>query len=127
MYVKIKKYKFFSKKEIKQLEEKFRANYIGDFDGNSLFYQPFPNLELKHTHYFIVYKVFETTYIQDGDLYKDVVFNAVKSKRTYLISCDKHHFNEKDGVYIDGGRDYTRINVEKIYKMKLENEKFKLI
>lgn len=134
MYVKIAKYVIFSKKQIKKLEIQYNAVYIGDFDINtgieSLFYQPFPNLELGHSHYFTLFVQMFTdkVYITNGEKYKDVVFNAVKSKKTYLISCYRHHYNEKDGIFIDGGRDYLRTNTDnKIYKLKLENGKFKLI
>lgn len=133
MNIKLAKYVIFTKKQIKKLEIQYNAVYIGDFDLNdrleSLFYQPTPNLELGHSYYFTLFvqKFINKVYITNGEKYKDITFNAVKSKRTYLISCDRHHFNEKDGIYIDGGRDYTRTNAEKIYKMKLEDGKFKLI
>lgn len=132
--VKLAKYVIFNKKQIKKLEAQYNAVYIGDFDINtgieSLFYQPFPNVELGHSHYFTLFVQMFTNkvYITNGEKYKDVVFDAVKSKRTYLISCYRHHYNEKDGVFIDGGRDYTKCTLSsKIYKLKLEDGKFKLI
>lgn len=129
MNVKIAKYKIFTKKIIKKLEEHYNGKYIGDFEnknGNiaSLFYREFPNVELGHTNYFLL----TDESISNGEYIKNIVFNAVKSKRTYLISCYRHHYNEKDGVFIDGGRDYLRTNVDnKIYKLKLGNGEFKLI
>lgn len=132
MNVQITKYKIFTKKIVKKLEEKYNAKYIGDFDmknGKSglLFYQPFPNLELGHSNYFFLFISAENLYITNGEYMTDIVFNAVKSKRTYLISCYRHHYNEKDGIFIDGGRDYLRTNTDKIYQLKLENGEFKLI
>lgn len=134
MKVKVAKYEIFTKKIIKKLEEQYNAVYIGDFDSNdrleSLFYQPTPNIELGHSHYFTLFAQMFTNkvYISNGEYIKNIVFNAVKSKRTYLISCYRHHYNEKDGIFIDGGRDYLRTNIDnKIYKLKLENGEFKLI
>src|SRR5574343_820643 len=99
LYVKIKKYKIFTKKIIKKLEEKYNAKYIEDFEkknGNiaSLFYREFQNVELGDTNYFLL----THEYISNGEYIKNIVFNAVKSKKTYLISCDRHHFNQKDDV-----------------------------
>jgi len=128
--VKLAKYIIFSKKQIKKLEAQYNAIYIGDFDINtgieSLFYQSVPNLELGHSHYFTLFVQMFTNkvYITNGEKYKDIVFDAVKSKKTYLISCYRHHYNEKDGVFIDGGRDYTKCSLgSKVYKLKLESEK----
>lgn len=132
MNVKVAKYIIFSKKQIKKFEEKYKAKYIGDFDLNegieSLFYQPTPNLELKHSHYFTLFVQSFTnkTYITNAKKYENVIFNAVKSKRTYLISCYRHHYNEKDGIFIDGGFDYSRTNSD-VIQLKLENGEFKLI
>ena len=115
--------------DIKKAEEKYNAIYIGDFclkdrSGNwrekpsAIFYAKDPDRNKGHTNYLglhLTYKIVEEEmiidkmYITNGEsAFEEPLVGLQTKNGDILISCYRHHYNEKDGEFIDGGRDYQR-------------------
>lgn len=108
---------------IKKVEEKYGAKYIGDFclrvvGGGwseapaAVFFQPNPDRALGHTNYFGLIFRGEQLFITKGDsAFSEPIQGIVSKSGEVLYSRFRHDFRTlKDGSgSIDGGRDYTKV------------------
>jgi hypothetical protein len=108
---------------IKKAEEKYGAKYIGDFclktvgggwseEPSAIFYQPNPNTELGHTHYFGLFTRMGSLYITKGDsAFEEPIAAIVGKDGEVVYSRYRHDFRtltSDTNTFIDGGRDYCR-------------------
>ncbi len=107
---------------IKNIEKQHGASFVGDFcvktkDSEwtdhpiAIFYQPTPNVEAGHSHYFGIFEnEFGILMITKGDsAFSEPIVGVVSDDGEVIFSRSRHNYREsKDGsVSIDGGRDYT--------------------
>ena len=126
---------------IKKIEEKYNAKYIGDFalktrDGGwsvtpaQVYWQPTPPVE-GYSNYFAIFMRGESVYITSGQSVADVEIDAIKSGDEILYSRYRWDYRQtKDGkAAIDGGRDYTKIvsRPEEYLTLKLGGPELKII
>lgn len=109
--------------DIKKVEVKYGAQYIGDFclkdvNGNwsdrpaAVFYQPNPNKALGHTNYFGLIIQNGSLYITKGDsAFEEPIGAYLASNGEIIYSRFGHDFRtSSDGsVTVDGGRWYGRV------------------
>lgn len=105
---------------IPAVEEKYGARFVGDFciktkgggwseEPVAIFYQPNPNFELGHKHYFGLFVQHGNIYITDGtSAFSEPIVGIVTPSGEVLYSRYRHDYRESEGVMIDGGRDYVR-------------------
>jgi hypothetical protein len=106
---------------IPKVEEKYGAKFVGDFcvktksggwseEPIAIFYQPNPNVALGHKHYFGLFVRGESMYITDGtSAFSEPIVGIVTPGGEVIFSRYRHDFVEREGVFIDGGRDYVHI------------------
>lgn len=109
----------FTVEQIKKIEGIYDATYIYETELKSadgwsgqvgaVFYQPNP--KPGHSNWFAVYRDYMNRfYVTKADATVAVPVTALKvSEEEYIYSHHRHHFLGRDGIAIDGGRDYTRI------------------
>lgn len=127
--------------DIKKVEEKYNAKYIGDFalktrDGGwsespaQLYWQPTPPVE-GYSNYFAIFTRGESVYITTGQSVADVEITAIRSGDEILFSRYRWDYRTtKDGKSsIDGGRDYTKWGPmpEEFLTLKLDGPELKII
>lgn len=107
---------------VPKVEEIYGAKYVGPFCiRNSkggwtdmpvdVFYQPKPDTEKGHTHYFGIFRRDGSTFICDASsAFSEPMHGLVAKDDEVIVSHWRHDFRKSaDGsVAIDGGRDYTR-------------------
>lgn len=110
---------FFTSEQIKKIEDCYGAKFVYETelktaDGwsghvGSVFYQPEP--QPGHSSWFAIFKDhMNRHYITKADATVAVPVTALKvAENEYIYSHHRHHFLGRDGMAIDGGRDYTRI------------------
>lgn len=116
----VKQTKSYQPINIKLAEERYNATYVGDFciktvRGNwaeepvAIFYTAEPDTSKGHKHYFGLFVRQESIYITDGtSAFSEPIVGVVAPDGEVLYSRYRHDYREKDGVMIDGGRDYVR-------------------
>jgi len=104
---------------IQMIEKKYSANYIYESQLKSkdgwtdisaaIFYQPEP--KPGHSHWFAIHRNYlGQMFVSDASTTVAVPVTAVQvAEDEYLYSHHRHHFLGRDGIAIDGGRDYTRL------------------
>lgn len=126
----------FGAKQIKIIEEKYGAKYMGYWctkrrNGSwnerpvDVFYQPNPDTEKGHSHYFGMF-------IQDGEVYitnaesafSDPITGAICEDGEVIVSRYRHDYIVKKGAMIDGGRDYIRTNTTQLAKVMVTGSEF---
>jgi hypothetical protein len=127
--------------DIKKVEAKYGATYIGDFalktrDGNwtempaQVYWQPTPPVE-GYSNYFGIITRGASVYITSAQSIADVEIDAVKSGDEILYSRYRWDYRQTlDGkCAIDGGRDYTKIvsRPEEFLTLKLDGPALKII
>lgn len=113
------------------IEQQYGGKYIGDFciktkqgwseEVAAIFYQPNPNFELGHTHYFgilcqqphrgLVYdEDYQVAIINGESAFSEPIDGIIADDGEVIYSRYRHDFvTSSDGsVSIDGGRDYVR-------------------
>ena len=110
----------FTSEQIKKIEGLYNAKFIYETDLKSVdgwsgqigavFYQPEPQAE-SHSNWFAVFKDhMNRICITKADATVAVPVTALKvDENEYIYSHHRHHFLGRDGIAIDGGRDYTRL------------------
>ena len=108
---------------VQSVEKHYNALFVGDFalrtrDGGwsespvAIFYQPNPNTDLGHTHYFgILVDHHKSILITRGDsAFEQPIDGIIADNGEVIFSRYRHDYvTSLDGsVWIDGGRDYTR-------------------
>lgn len=100
----------------------YGGSFIGDFcikypNGNwsdepvAIFYQPNPNFELGHSHYYGIFVHKKAIHICNAEsAFSEPITAAIASDGEVIFSRYRHdHVTSYDGsVFIDGGRDYIR-------------------
>lgn len=96
------------------------ATYMGYWsvkrrDGNwtddpvDVFYQPNPDKDKGHSHYFGLFVRDGKLFITDAaSAFADPIFGIITDDGEVIVSRYRHNYVEKDGYMIDGGRDYNR-------------------
>ena len=111
------------KQIVEKSEALYNSKFIVESEGYFLFYNPRPQIENDHTHYFRIRAFRGIPYISNGvpmmeEINKrgiDILADLDTDIGVY--SKDRHDFvsavSEKTQyeAFIDGGRDYTRSNV----------------
>ncbi len=113
----------FSQGQIKVIEEKYSAKYMGPWctkrlNGNwnerpvDVFYQPNPDIEKGHKNYFGMFVQDGTVWITDAtSAFSDTITGIICEDGEVIVSRYRHDYVEKDGRMIDGGRDYVRASL----------------
>lgn len=127
---------YFKASGIKQIEEKYGAKYMGYWCTKSarggwneqpvdVFYQPNPNVELGHKHYFGMFVQNETPYICDASsAFGEPIYGMPCEDGEVIVSRYCHNYVTKGDRMIDGGRDYTRSSVHPTVKITVVEDKF---
>jgi hypothetical protein len=109
----------FKEDGIRKIEENYGAKFMGYWaiktqNGWSetpvdVFYQPNPDTSKGHTHYFGMYEKDGVAWICDASsAFAEPIIGIMAEDGEVLVSRYRHDYREKDGVMIDGGRDYVR-------------------
>ena len=126
----------FNEKGIGIIEDRYGAKYMGYWcTKNSrggwnehavdVFYQPNPNKELGHSHYFGMFKHGVEVYITNAEsCFSEPLTGAVCSDGEVIVSRCVHDYIEKKGAMIDGGRDYTRASTGKLIRVNVVGSEF---
>lgn len=113
----------FGQEQIKVIEENYGAKYMGYWCTQRLnggwnerpvdvFYQPNPDTEKGHTHYFGMFVQGGDVYITDAtSAFGDPITGIICEDGEVIVSRYRHDYVEKDGRMIDGGRDYVRASL----------------
>lgn len=136
---------------ISEIEKQYKVEYIGDFSIKdkhgvyttkpiSIFYQENPKTELGHSNYMGLYCTYKyvdheiTTdklFICDGkSAFEEPLTGVIADNGQIIISCYTHDYviSDDDSVFVDGGRDYLKTNIDaKIVKIKINKNKFEII
>ena len=127
----------FGSKGIKIIEEKYGAKYMGYWctkrlGGNwhetpvDVFYQPNPDIDKGHTHYFGIYcnDMGMVMITEASSAFSVPIVGAVCDDGEVIVSRYRHDYVVKKGAMIDGGRDYTKTNCCKIVDIVIEGDEF---
>lgn len=121
LFVKILEHGYhFNEKGVKTIEEKYGAKYMGFWCTKNprggwnerpvdVFYQPNPNVELGHKHYFGMFVRDDTAFICDASsAFEEPMTGVVCEDGEVLVSRYRHDYRTKGDRMVDGGRDYVR-------------------
>ncbi|MGZ8924461.1 MAG: hypothetical protein ACXW2E_01125 [Nitrososphaeraceae archaeon] len=124
--------------QIKKIEERFNGIFVGDFslpqkDGNwseqpiAIFYNPNPNKELGHTHYFGIFVTPDNKIvITNGEpAFKQPILGVIADNNDIIYSRFRHDYrvSPDNSVWIDGGRDYCRTNTKRFIQLVIDKDK----
>lgn len=130
--------------KIDVVEEMYKATFVGDFclklrDGSwtdhpiAIFYQPNPDIEAGHSHYFGVHVTHQNQiYLTDGkSAFENGITGAIADNGEVIFSRFRHNFvSSQDGsISIDGGRDYTKLigsNPNRTVKLVINKDKLEI-
>ena len=112
---------YFNEAAILKAEEMYKAQYMGFWctkrpDGNwnerpvEVFYQPNPDLEKGHSHYFgLLVDHLDRVMITNAEsAFSEPMTGVICEDGEVLISRYRHDYRTKGDRMVDGGRDYTR-------------------
>lgn len=106
---------------ISECEKRYKATYLGYFalktkTGNwserpvEVFYQPNPDHEAGHSHYFGLFTDDTGLYITNAiSAFEEPMTGMVTRSGEIIISKYTHDYRQVGDQSIDGGRDYTRV------------------
>lgn len=122
---------------IKKAEELYGAKYMGYWctkrlNGESwndnpvdVFYQPNPDIEKGHKHYFGLFIQNGSLYITDAtSAFSDPITGIETNDGEVIVSRFRHDYVEKDEYMIDGGRDYFRTSGGPVVQVRVEGSEF---
>lgn len=124
---------------IKKAEELYGAKYMGFWSTKrsdnggwndtpvDVFYQPNPDTEKGHSHYFGLYKQMLTgvLYITDAkSAFSDPILGIETEDGEVIVSRYRHDYVEKDKYMVDGGRDYFRTSGGPVVRIRVEGPEF---
>ena len=113
----------FTEAQIKIIEDLKGAKYMGYWctkrpsDGSwnerpvDVFYQPNPDIEQGHKHYFGVFVQGGIMITDATSAFSEPIIGSVCEDGEVIVSRYRHDYVAKKGAMIDGGRDYTRTNM----------------
>lgn len=105
---------------IPAVEKRYGAQFVGDFciktksngwseEPIAIFYQPNPDVSKGHKHYFGLFVRGDVIYITDGtSAFSEPIVGLVTRSGEVIFSRYRHDFVQREGIFIDGGRDYVR-------------------
>jgi hypothetical protein len=113
----------FNKETIEKIEETYKAVYVCDsqlkskdggwsYNPAAIFYTAQPHPE--GSEYFGMYRKDDEIYITNGISATEPFDGVVTPSGDIIYSRYRHDYREHGGVFIDGGRDYTRKGGSKI-------------
>lgn len=123
LYVHVPKdgYHFKGPTILKDFEDIYKAKYMGFWctkrpDGNwnespvEVFYQPNPDVEKGHSHYFglFVDHAYRIMITNAESAFSEPMTGVICEDGEVLISRYRHDYRTKGDRMVDGGRDYTR-------------------
>jgi len=127
----------FDARGIATIEQRYGAKYMGYWcTKNSrggwneqpvdVFYQPNPNKELGHSHYFGMFRTIDgQVMITDAaSCFSEPLTGAVCDDEEVIVSRYRHDYIKKKGAMIDGGRDYTRTSTGKLIHVNVVGSEF---
>ena len=132
---------WFSEAQIKKAEELYNATYMcywctkrlnGESWNDSpvdVFYQPNPDTNLGHKHYFGLFKELQTgsLYITDAtSAFSEPMMGIETDDGEVIVSRYRHNYVEKDKYMVDGGRDYFRTSGGPGVRIRVEGSEFVL-
>lgn len=111
---------------ISHIEKGYKSSFVGVFEYRDTivyaFYNDNPDIGKGYSEYFIVYHVGKSLYIANGDWLKDLKFTGIVLPSGRIIySAYRHHFNEQEGYFVDGGLDYIRTNCDKTVELRVRD------
>ena len=138
MFIKTPKDGYWIKEDgIKKAEELYGAKYMGYWctkrlNGESwndnpvdVFYQPNPDIEKGHKHYFGLFIQNGSLYITDAtSAFSDPITGIETNDGEVIVSRFRHDYVEKDEYMIDGGRDYFRTSGGPVVQVRVEGSEF---
>ena len=138
MFIKTPKDGYWIKEDgIKKAEELYGAKYMGYWctkrlNGESwndnpvdVFYQPNPDIEKGHKHYFGLFIQNGSLYITDAtSAFSDPIMGIETNDGEVIVSRFRHDYVEKDEYMIDGGRDYFRTSGGPVVQVRVEGSEF---
>ena len=138
MFIKTPKDGYWIKEDgIKKAEELYGAKYMGYWctkrlNGESwndnpvdVFYQPNPDIENGHKHYFGLFIQNGSLYITDAtSAFSDPITGIETNDGEVIVSRFRHDYVEKDEYMIDGGRDYFRTSGGPVVQVRVEGSEF---
>lgn len=114
----------FNKNQIKMIEERYKAKYVGAFCTKrkndtwhempvDVFYDPNPDVQKGHKHYFGMFydHMNDQAMITDAtSAVSEPMVGVVAKDGEVIVSGYRHDYKRSndDSVFIDGGRDYLR-------------------
>lgn len=113
---------WFQAEQIRVLEKHHQARYLGFWcvkqrDGTwsdtpvDVFYQPDPDLDIGHAHYFGVFLYENEPMIINADsAFSEPMTGVLLNTGEVLISRFRHDLQSRQGIGIDGGRDYVKVS-----------------
>lgn len=125
---------WFNAEEIKVIEEKKNAKYLGYFctkrpSGNwneipcDIFYVENPDKEKGHSNYFgLFFNLNDELMITNGEsAFSEDIIGLQFDDGCIIISRYRHNYVDYMGVSIDGGRDYIKIggDINKVNQIKI--------
>lgn len=111
---------WFHAEQIRIIEEKYQAQYMGAWcvknhlgawtgEPVEVFYQPDYDASLGHGPYFGVFIENNTVHLTNAESAFSVPMTGVLlDTGEVLVSRYRHDYQVREGVWIDGGRDYVR-------------------
>jgi hypothetical protein len=127
----------FSQGQIKVIEEKYGAKYMGYWctkrlNGESwnerpvdVFYQSEPDTEKGHKHYFGMFVQEGTLWITDAtSAFSDPITGIETEDGEVIVSRYRHDYVEKGKYMVDGGRDYFRTSGGPFVRIRVEGPEF---
>ena len=122
---------------IKRIEEIKGAKYMGYWCTKhskgfwneqpvDVFYQPNPDLEQGHSHYFGIFVRDNSVFICDAaSAFSETIGGIMCGDGEVLVSRYRHDYVTKDGGYmIDGGRDYLRSSLHPTISVEVKDGEF---
>lgn len=75
-----------------------------------VFYQPNPDTEKGHSHYFGIFVRENQVFITNAEsAFSEPIAGVLASSGEVVVSRYAHDFVQREGFFIDGGRDYCRL------------------
>lgn len=123
MFIDMKPY-WFTQEGIDKIEKDYNAKYMGywctkhssgwwNSDPVDVFYQPNPDFEKGHSHYFGMFTRNGKVYITNAEsAFKDPIVGILSDEGEVLVSRYRHDHIARGGVMVDGGRDYMKRSVK---------------
>lgn len=122
---------------IKKVEELRGAKYMGYWctmnpkgfwneQPVDVFYQPNPDLEQGHSHYFGLFIKENSVFICDAaSAFSETIGGIITEDGEVLVSRYRHDYVTKEGGYmIDGGRDYMKASLHQTVAVNVKDGEF---